>query len=152
MGENEMKPKPGLPQNIRLSEGLAITVSVRRYLSRHRNASLRKIVLTSGREILQQPSRLGFAIFHDGAGGKKVSCWLALRASVLRRAVSSAGTAQERHAKVSAGAVSWDFRCTEPIRWSSVSCWRCHAVPRPASIPHKHTPKKVSCADQVWRV
>ena len=70
-------------------------------------------MLTSGREILQQPSQLGFAIFHDGAEGKKVRCWLALRASVLRRAVSSAGTAQERRARVIAGAVSRDFRCTE---------------------------------------
>ena len=82
----------------------------------------------------------------------EVRCWLALRASVLRRAVSSAGTAQERRAKVSAGAVCWDFRCTEPIRWSSVSRRRLHAVPQPVSIPHKHTPKKVSCAVQVWRV
>ena len=66
-----------------------------------------------GREILEQPSRLGFAIFLEGGRISAARCWLALRASVLRRAVSSTGTAQERRAKVSAGAVSCDFRCTE---------------------------------------
>ena len=83
---------------------------------------LRKIVLASGREMQKRPSGLGFAIFHEGAYISEVRCWLALRASVLRRAVSSAGTAQERRTKVSAGAVSWDFGCTDPIRWSSA--WR----------------------------
>ena len=82
----------------------------------------------------------------------KVSCWLALRASVLRRAVSSGSTAQERRARLSAGAVFWDFRSIEPIRWSSALHRGRHAVPQAASAPHKHTPKKVSCAVQVWRV
>ena len=99
-------------------------------------------MLASGREFLEQPRRIGFAIFHEGAYISEVRCWLALRASVLRRAVSSAGTAQERRAKVSAGAVSWDFRCTERNRWSSASRRRCRAVPQPASIPHKQTPRK----------
>ena len=55
---------------------------------------LRKIVLASGREMQKWPSGIGFAIFHEGARISEVRCWLALRASVLRRAVSSAGTAQ----------------------------------------------------------
>ena len=36
----------------------------------------------------------------------EVSCWLALRASVLRRAVSSSGSAQERRAEFTASLVS----------------------------------------------
>ena len=126
----------------RLAQTLAITVSAQCNLSRHRNARLREIALASGREFLEQPSRVGFAIFHEGARIIEVRCWLALRASVLRRAVSSAGTAQERRAKLSAVAVFWDFRCTEPSRWSSASRRRCHAVPQPASFPHKHTPQE----------
>ena len=66
-----------------------------------------------GRELLEQPSRLSFAIFLEGARISEARCGLALRASVLRRAASSPGTAQERRARVIAGAVSRDFRCTE---------------------------------------
>ena len=84
-------------------------------LARHRNANLRKIVLVSRRQIHEQLRQLGFKISHDGIRIIKARCWLALRASVLRRAVSSLGTAQERRAKVSVGAVFWDFSCTELI-------------------------------------
>ena len=41
----------------------------------------------------------------------EVRCWLALRAGVLRRAVSPSSTAQERRAEVRANAVSQGNRC-----------------------------------------
>ena len=77
-----------------------------------------------------------------GPAAAKVSCWLALRASVLRRAVSSSGTAQERRAKVRSGAVSRDFGCTEPIRWASASRQNPHAVPQAASVSTSTPPRK----------
>ena len=55
----------------RLAQTLAITGSAQRNLSCHRNASIRKIVLATGREMLEQPSRLGFATFHDGSASAK---------------------------------------------------------------------------------
>ena len=60
-------------------------------------------MLASGTEILEQPGRLGFVFFHEGARGSEARCWWALRASVLRRAASFSGTAQERRAEVNAG-------------------------------------------------
>ena len=55
------------------------------------------------------PSLFALAFFHEGVNGSEASYWLALRASVLRRAFSSLGTAQERREAVNAGAVSKKF-------------------------------------------
>ena len=72
----------------------------------------------------------------------KVCCWLALRASVLRRAVSSGSTAQERRARLSAGAVFWDFRCIEPICWSSALHRGAMQFRKQRPIPTSTPPRK----------
>ena len=41
-----------------------------------------------GLEDTKTVEQFAFAIVHEGVGGSKVSCWLALRAGVLRRAAS----------------------------------------------------------------
>ena len=86
----------------------------------HRNAGLRKILFASVNEIPELPGRLAFALFHERASSSEVSCWLALRAGVLRRAVSWSGSAQERRSEVNASAVSQDNRGA-PRTLSSVS-------------------------------
>ena len=65
-------------------------------------------------EIPEQPSLLAFAFVHEGVNGSEVSCWLALRAGVLRRAASQSGTAQERRAGVNVIAVSPSSRGASP--------------------------------------
>ena len=69
-------------------------------------------------EIPEQPSLLAFAFVHERVNGSEVSCWLALRASVLRRAASLSGTAQERRAEISAVVVSPGSRGASP-KWKS---------------------------------
>ena len=49
--------------------------------------------------------------FHEGVNSSEISCWLALRVGVLRRAVSPSSTAQERRAEVRASAISQGNRC-----------------------------------------
>ena len=56
-----------------------------------------------------------------GANSSEVSCWLALRAGVLRRAASQAGTAQERRAENNAIAASLGNRGASPKTKSSVA-------------------------------
>ena len=91
----------------RLAQTLASANDARRKVQHYRNPSLRKTLLASGNEIPEQPTRLACALFHGGANSSEVCCWLALRASVLRRRANSwASTAQERRAEVSSNAVS----------------------------------------------
>ena len=75
-------------------------------------------MFASVNEIPEQPTLLAFAFVHEGVNGSKVSCWLALRASVLRRAASLSGTAQERRAENSADVVSPGSRGAWP-KWKS---------------------------------
>ena len=73
---------------------------------RHRNTGLRKLHFSSENGIPEQPSLLAFAFVHEGFSSSEVSCWLALRACVLRRASSQSSTAQERRAEGRSSAVS----------------------------------------------
>ena len=72
-------------------------------------------------EIPEQPSLLAFTFVHEGVNSSEVSCWLALRAGVLRRAASQAGTAQERRAENNAIAASLGNRGASPKTKSSVA-------------------------------
>ena len=56
-----------------------------------------------------------------GANSSEVSCWLALRAGVLRRAASQSETAQERRAEFNASAVSPGSRGASPKTKVSVA-------------------------------
>ena len=69
-------------------------------------------------EIPEQPSLLAFTFVHEGVNSSEVSCWLALRVSVLRRAASLSGAAQERRAEISAAVVSPGSRGASP-KWKS---------------------------------
>ena len=75
-------------------------------------------MFASANEIPEQPSQLAFAFVHEGVNSSEVSGWLALRASVLRRAASLSGTAQERRAEISAVVVSPASRGASP-KWKS---------------------------------
>ena len=78
-------------------------------------------MFASVNEIPEQPSLLAFVFVHEGVNGSEVSCWLALRAGVLRRAASHSGTAQERRAEISAVAVCPGNRGASPERKSSMA-------------------------------
>ena len=54
--------------------------------------------------------------------------------------------AQERRAKVSDGAVSWDSRCTEPIRWSSASRRRRRSIRPTVSASRTNTSQRKTVA------
>ena len=84
---------------------LAITKDARRKVQLRRNPGLRKFMFASVNELPEQPSLLAFTFVHEGIKGSEVRCCLALRASVLRRAASQSGTAQERRAGVNVVAV-----------------------------------------------
>ena len=57
-------------------------------------------------EIPEQPGWLTFAFDHEWASSSEVSCLLALRAGVLRRAGSWSGTTQKLRAEINASAAS----------------------------------------------
>ena len=90
----------------RLATTLAITKAAWRHIRLHQNPDFQKFQFATGNEILMQPSLLDFAFAHEWVNNSSVSCWLALCASVLRRAASLSGTAQERRAQISAVVVS----------------------------------------------
>ena len=71
-----------------------------------------------GRKIPKQPSLLAFAFVHEGVNSNEVSCWLALRAGVLRRPAGQSATAQERRDDTNAIAVSLGSRGVSP-KWKS---------------------------------
>ena len=102
----------------RLPQTLAITKAAWRHIRLHQNPDLRKFQFATGNEIPKQPSLLNFAFVHEWVNNSNVSCWLALRASVLRRAASLSGTAQERHAQISAVVVYPGSRGASP-KWKS---------------------------------
>ena len=102
----------------RLAQTLAITKTAWRHIRHHRNPDLRKFQFATGNEILKQPSLLDFAFVHEWVNNSNVSCWLALRASVLRRAASLSGTAQERRAEITAVVVSPASQGASP-KWKS---------------------------------
>ena len=76
----------------------------------------------------------------------EVSFWLALRAGVLRRAVSPSSTAQERRAEVRASAIS-QSNVALPVNgkqaWQEVSAQLNHRSHR---NDLRQTPKKSTCA------
>ena len=100
---------------------LAITKDARRKVQLRRNPGLRKYMFASVNKIPEQPSLIAFAFVHEGVNGSEVSCWLALRAGVLRRATSHSGTAQERRAEISAVAVCPGNRGASHERKSSMA-------------------------------
>ena len=75
-------------------------------------------MFASANEIPEQPSQLAFAFVHEWVNNSNVSCWLALRVSVLGRAASLSGTAQERCAQISTVIVSPASRGASP-KWKS---------------------------------
>ena len=87
-----------------------------------------------GRKISKQPSLLAFDFVHEGVNGSEARGWLALRAGVLRRAVSQSGTAQERRAGINAITVSLGNRGASPKTKSWVS----------ASFRSPNSPKSTS--------
>ena len=102
----------------RLPQTLAITEGARRKVQLRRNPGRREFMSASVSEIPEQPNQLASAFVHEGVNGSEVSCWLALRASVLRRAASLSGTAQKRRAQISAVVVSPGSRGASP-KWKS---------------------------------
>ena len=75
-------------------------------------------MFASANEIPEQPSQLAFVFVYQRVNSSEVSYWLALRASVLRRAAGLSGTAQERRAQISAVVVSPGSRGASP-KWKS---------------------------------
>ena len=99
-------------------------------------------MFASANEIPEQPSQLAFAFVHEGVNSSEVSGWLALRASVLRRAASLSGTARERRAEISA-VVSSGSRGVWP-KWKSKRANNCPfsqlaqiSRPQPSEPPRK---------------
>ena len=90
----------------RLAQTLAVTKVSLCELQQLQNAGLRKMLVASVNEIPEQPGRIANVSVHERASSSEVSCWLALRAGVLRRAGSWSGTTQKLRAEINASAAS----------------------------------------------
>ena len=157
----------------RLAQTLAITVTARHKSPHHRNACLRKYLFASVCEMPEQPGQLASVFVHEGVSGSEISCWLALRASVLRRAVSLSGTAQERRAEVGGGVpadnpisgpsflvlgIAPKAQCSAAVRLLHRLLRNPCSACRPASASNTDyasaasIPRKASCAVHSWQV